>query len=254
MTQTRTHGALLVFFMAAFGCLATACQRSEPTPDTDAATPAPAAPAASTPPAVAATDAAESPPAGALRAYVWDCDDGRKLQMRNLFREKAVALDFHEGTQRLEQTVSASGARYANADESIVFWTKGGAATLERRGTPATKCRERRAESLREDARLRGVVYRAVGNEPGWTLEVGPGSRLDWTTNYGADHHAFEGAVESAGSDGTARTFTASNGDDAIKVTVTSEPCTDDGDVTYDHTAAIESAGGTLRGCATKLN
>jgi membrane-bound inhibitor of C-type lysozyme len=251
MTRTRTNRPLLVFFTVAFGCVATACQRSEPTAATDAPAPAPAA---STPPAVADTSAADIPPAGVLRAHVWDCDDGRQLQMRNLFRENAVALDFHEGTQRLEQTVSASGARYANADESIVFWTKGGAATLERRGTPATKCRERRAESLREDARLRGVVYRALGNEPGWTLEVGPGDRLDWTTNYGADHHAFEGAVESAGSDGATRTFTASHGADAIKVTVTAEPCTDDGDVAYDHTAVIESAGGTLRGCATKLN
>lgn len=34
----------------------------------------------------------------------------------------------------LRQTVSASGARYANTDESIVFWIKGDTAFLEENG------------------------------------------------------------------------------------------------------------------------
>ena len=87
-------------------------------------------------------------------------------------REKAIAIDFHDGTRRLDQTVSASGVRYA--DSVVVFWTKGSTATLERQGTPPVQCEERRADSLREDARVRGVVYRGLGNEPGWVLEVGP--------------------------------------------------------------------------------
>ena len=157
-------------------------------------------PAAATAPAPAPTPAADEVPAGVLRAYVWHCADGQTLVMRNLIREKAIAIDFHDGTRRLDQTASASGARYA--DSVMVFWTKGSAATLERKGTPAVRCEERRADSLREDARVRGVVYRALGNEPGWILEVGPASKLSWTTNYGQDRYDFEQAEAATAPDG----------------------------------------------------
>ena len=42
-------------------------------------------------------------------------------------------------TLALIQTVSASGTRYANADESVVFWSKGEMAWLEEAGTETYK-------------------------------------------------------------------------------------------------------------------
>ena len=67
------------------------------------------APTAETPAAVPPADVA--PPEGVLRAYVWDCDGGLTLSMKNLYREDAVTLDMHEGPRKLPQVVSASGAR-----------------------------------------------------------------------------------------------------------------------------------------------
>jgi membrane-bound inhibitor of C-type lysozyme len=45
----------------------------------------------------------------------------------------SVALTFENGNNmKLHQTISADGVRYANADESFVFWSKGqGAIVLE---------------------------------------------------------------------------------------------------------------------------
>lgn len=44
----------------------------------------------------------------------------------------AVELSFADGTiVRLPQTLSASGIRYANADESFIFWSKGTTAFVE---------------------------------------------------------------------------------------------------------------------------
>jgi membrane-bound inhibitor of C-type lysozyme len=194
---------------------------------------------------------AEEFPPGVLRAYVWHCADGQTLVMRNLVREKAIAIDFHDGARRLDQTVSASGARYA--DGVVVFWTKGGTATLERQGAPPVQCEERRADSLREDARARGVVYRALGNEPGWILEVGPASRLSWTTNFGQDRFDFEQAQAATTPDG-ATVYTAQQGDVSIKASIRAERCVDDGDVEFDHVVTVESGGQTLRGCGTRLN
>ena len=69
--------------------------------------------------------------------------------------EKAVALDLHAGTRRLEQTASASGVRYEDA--AIIFWTKGSTASFERKGSSPVQCTELRDESVREDARLQAV-------------------------------------------------------------------------------------------------
>jgi putative lipoprotein len=169
--------------------------------------------------------------------------------MRNLFREKAVAIDFHDGTRRLDQTISASGVRYADA--VAVFWTKGSAATLERQGAPAVKCDERRAESLVEDARVRDVNFRAIGNEPGWTLEIGPAGRISWTTNYGELRYDFDQSQTATAGDAT--TYTAQQGTNSIKATVKAERCVDDGEVGYDHSATVEFEGQSYRGCGLEL-
>ena len=95
-------------FCASLALVVTAgCQRKQSTAATE-----PAAPAAVPAPAPAVTTAAgDEVPEGVLRAYVWECADGQRLVMRNLFRERAIAIDFHDGTRRLDQAVSAAGAR-----------------------------------------------------------------------------------------------------------------------------------------------
>jgi membrane-bound inhibitor of C-type lysozyme len=234
---------------------AAGCQRKEPTataakPASPATAPAtsaaPPAPAAETPPA----PSNDGVPEGVLRAYVWECSDGQRLVMRNLFREKAIAIDFHDGTRRLDQTASASGVRYADA--VVTFWTKGSAATLERQGAPAVKCEERRAQSLREDARVRGVVFRALGNEPGWVLEIGPADKVSFTTNFGEQRSDFAQAQRTA--TGAVVTYSAQQGTQSIKARLKAERCVDDGEVEFDHVATVEFAGQSYRGCGNRLN
>ena len=225
------------------------CQRKEAPADEAAADAKPTASVPAAAPAPSPTP--DEFPAGVLRAYVWNCADGQTLVMRNLLREKAIAIDFHDGTRRLDQTVSASGARYA--DSVMSFWTKGSTATLERQGAPAVQCEERRADSLREDARARGVVYRALGNEPGWVLEIGPANQLSWTTNFGQDRYDFEQAQAMATTDG-ANVYTAQNDAVSLKATIKAERCVDDGDVEFDHVVTVDTGGQTYHGCGTRLN
>jgi membrane-bound inhibitor of C-type lysozyme len=251
MTKSPTlRSRLSIAILAGIALTATAgCERKTAPAAETAADAKPVT--AATAPAVAPTPAADEVPEGVLRAYVWQCADGQTLVMRNLFRERAIAIDFHDGTRRLDQTPSGSGARYA--DGTMVFWTKGSSAMLERQGEPAVQCEERRADSLREDARARGVVYRALGNEPGWILEVGPANRLSWTTNYGQDRHDFGQAQATTAPDGT-NVYTAQQDGVSIKASLKAERCIDDGDVAYDHVVTVESGGQTYRGCGTRLN
>jgi len=53
----------------------------------------------------------------------------------------SVQLTLSDGTMlTLPQTLSADGARYANADESTVFWEKGNGATFTQGSQPADTC------------------------------------------------------------------------------------------------------------------
>lgn len=231
---------LVAGLLAVTGCSRTAdapAVKSEPT----------ASPAE---PVVAPAPAEVAPPEGVLLAYVWECADGRRLNMKNLFRESAITLEMHEGPRKLPQVEAASGARYS--DGSITFWTKGGTATLEQQGT-TVECHELRFESLLADARARGVRYRGTGNEPGWVIEIGPGTRLDFVTAFGQERHTFDAATESAG-DGAAHVFSATQGDQSIQVTVTRAACTDDmSGAAFDHVVVVEFGGQSHRGCGTAL-
>lgn len=197
------------------------------------------------------TSATRTPaPGEPLQAYVWSCDDGQTIRMRNLLRENAITIEMHEGGRKLPLAVSASGARYS--DGSLTFWTKGDTALLERPGSAPVNCRQNRFESLLADARVREVTFRGTGNEPGWTVEVGPGSRLEFVTNYGDERHAFDATSEN--NEGGTRVYTAAAGERSIKVTVSTEACTDDmSGWAFDRRMVVEFGGQTYRGCATAL-
>jgi len=64
------------------------------------------------------------------------CQEGKQLQAKfNSEPESSVELVLSDGrTLQLPRAISASGARYANADETIVFWNKGDTAFLEENG------------------------------------------------------------------------------------------------------------------------
>jgi len=206
------------------------------------------------PPAAAPAPAptADTLPEGVLRAYVWECDGGLTLHMKNLFRENAITLEMHEGPRKLSQVRSASGARYA--DETLSFWTKGETAIFERKGQPVVNCRESRAKSLVADARERGVSYRGQGNEPGWTLEIGPGRSLIYVTSYGQERHEFDSVTTGVDAGTGAMVYQGKHGDVPIKVTVTKEACADDmSGSDFDHRFVVEFGGQAYRGCGSAL-
>lgn len=191
------------------------------------------------------------PPQGVLRAQAWDCDGGLTLAVKNLYRENAIELELPEGPRRLPLVVSASGAKYS--DGSLTFWSKGAAATLERPDGAAIQCREARARSLLADARERGVLYRGTGNEPGWTVEVGPGPRLVYVTGYGQERHEFASAT--SGTDDAGQVvYRAKTGADGIKVTIERQDCADDmSGEPFDYRMVVEHGDRSYRGCAVHL-
>jgi membrane-bound inhibitor of C-type lysozyme len=69
---------------------------------------------------------------------VFYCDDGKAIIAD--FRKRDVSLILSDGREMtIPQTISASGARYANGDESFVFWNKGNTAFIQENGAETYK-------------------------------------------------------------------------------------------------------------------
>lgn len=100
--------------------------------------------ACASPPALSAPHALESESGGVPRSSSlghdidasFACAGGKKIHVMFITAGHAsVLLDLPDGRQlQLPQAPSASGARYASPDESIVFWNKGRSAFLEEHG------------------------------------------------------------------------------------------------------------------------
>ncbi|MDB5239141.1 MAG: Protein of unknown function periplasmic [Candidatus Parcubacteria bacterium] len=75
-----------------------------------------------------------------IAAAAYSCPAGRYISA--LYYDKSVRIILSDGREfMLPQVISASGARYANADESFVFWNKGNTAfTLENNATAYDGC------------------------------------------------------------------------------------------------------------------
>ena len=124
---------------------------------------------------VSAGDAPQ--PAAQLNRTQWTCDGVTFEAVFDLANER-VELALPDGALSLPLAVSASGARY-NDHLGNEFWTKGESGTLTRAGGKKANCVQADAKpasgSVWEKAKARGVAFRAVGNEPGWSVEVGQG-------------------------------------------------------------------------------
>jgi len=62
---------------------------------------------------------------------IFVCSDGERIEAVFQTEKRTVDLKLSDGRAlALPQTISASGARYAKADESFVFWNKGDTAFI----------------------------------------------------------------------------------------------------------------------------
>jgi putative lipoprotein len=100
--------------------------------------------------------------------FVFACETERRFTVRVTNEMAWVVLP--QGMVALPRVASPSGAQYS--DGKITFWTKGDEARLETDVGVFRDCRSDPERAIWEEAKLRGIVFRAVGPEPGWLLEI----------------------------------------------------------------------------------
>ena len=158
-----------------------------------------------------------------MRTYVYDCDPEFSFIARI---EPGKAWLFLPGkTIDLPQVVSASGAKYSA--EGYSFWSKGEEATLETDMNQHTGCINNRARAIWEHAKLNGVDFRAVGNEPGWTMEISNKQDLLLVTDYGQQTYRFSSAIMKTELHGRTTIYNAKNDNDMVEIVIRGKPCRD---------------------------
>lgn len=150
----------------------------------------------------------------------------------------------------LSQVRSASGTRYEEAD--LVFWSRGDTAILEMGGISYEDCRLNPARAPWEDARRRGVDFRAVGNEPGWYLEIRDGQNLLLVAEYGSQRLLLDAPrlIEQ----GDERIYSAAGDGHRVQVHIVPMFCADtmSGEV-FPFSVRLEWQAGHYRGCGREL-
>lgn len=107
-------------------------------------------------------------------------------------------------------------------------------------------------DSVWHKAKLRGVAFRAIGQEPGWLLEITNGIEILLVTDYG-EHRTSYPYVEPIVYQEERRTeFIA--GDDGTIVEIRGDPCRDSmSGEEFEVSVTIKQANRELRGCGRAL-
>ncbi|TYP93646.1 Membrane-bound lysozyme-inhibitor of c-type lysozyme [Fodinibius salinus] len=156
------------------------------------------------------------------RVLVYQCGDS--LRTVSYASTDSTWVLLPDTTLKMSRQKSASGEKY-KADNHL-YWTKGDEALLQLPKGSLMSCSLQPKQKSWAVAKLRGVDFRAMGQEPGWVLEITKGKQIKYVGNYGQDTvytPAPEPAVQTSGK----TVYRVSTEDDTLKIEVWDSPCTD---------------------------
>lgn len=206
-------------------------------------------------PALMALAACETAPPVEAPVYVepttivYQCDSEQVLAR---FSGQAVELWLREDTRRLSGTPAASGVRY-EGEEGLLFSTRGlDQAVLKQPGLPEQSCR------AGPPAAWRGAVeadatFRAVGQEPGWLLDLYPQRYLHLRADYGTLQ--VYAPMPAPRREGDALVYDTRSDSRAVRLEITGTPCRDAMSAQpYPATVRVTLDGTAWEGCGMALD
>ena len=157
------------------------------------------------------------------QTYVYECPDDFSFVART---ETDKAWIFLPGTTLdLVQVQSASGTKYTNG--SYTFWSKNNEAVIESEKIKHTGCKNNRARAIWEHAKLNGADFRAVGNEPGWYMEISNKQDILLVTDYGQQTYQFTSAIINSNPQDRTTIYHAHSDGNSVEIAIKGMPCQD---------------------------
>lgn len=174
----------------------------------------------------------------------WQCGD---LAIEAVWdaTSDSLLLDVPAERLRLKPSVAASGARFG--DDEVSFHQKGSDATLTYAGGHYP-CHPREQASPWVVAREQGLTVRAMGQEPGWTVDVGPAPAYAVSARWRYGEAELSVPQTSATADG----FITDDG--RLRLTLEAARCEDVmSGIVFAWRAHLQTEGANWSGCARRF-
>ena len=185
------------------------------------------------------------------QTFVYECGDGYSFTAR--VGEKNAWLFLPNQSVNLPLVSSDSDSKYSQG--LIVYRAKGDKAVIEVGGNRHADCFNNRAKAIWEGAKLRGVDYRARGNEPGWHLEISKGDKIVFVADYGNNVYTFVAPQPVVNQDARKTIYKVLDDQHIMEVLIEGRPCSDTmSGEPFDTTATVILDSKKYRGCGMALH
>jgi putative lipoprotein len=179
--------------------------------------------------------------------YFFVCEEKTTYTIRASATEAWVFRP--QGSLRLPAVPSQIGTRYADA--AFELRIEGERAWLDPHGGGMQSCRNDRRRAIWEKAKLDGADFRAVGNEPGWNLEIQLQTRIVLVADYGASRVELPLPQPTVDQDARITRWDAGE----LVLEVIGRPCTDTmSGERFESEVTVIWRGQILRGCGRALH
>ena len=187
----------------------------------------------------------ESP---STQTFVFTCSDTLEFVARTDNKEAWLFLP--SGTIQLPHTGASS---YRN--DQTYLQINGQEASLEASGVKHLLCKNDRRQAIWEHAKLNGADYRAIGNEPGWTLEIRNQEIIILITDYGSTQHEFRLPKPEIDKTNRITRYQSKDSDHELILMISGEACLDSmSGEGFASKATVTLDGKILQGCGRALH
>jgi len=185
------------------------------------------------------------------KTYIYHCANNQSFAVR-VEPEKAWVF-LPTKTLSLPQILAASGSKFS--DGSSTFWNKGKTARFTSDAHVFQNCTNSHAQAIWEHAKLNNVDYRAIGNEPDWSLEITHNQTTVFISNYGQDRYEFKSSKPSIDTATHTSEYQLKNNAHTLSISLSRKLCRDTmSDQLFTSTVNIRLDNKKFTGCGKTLH
>ncbi len=185
------------------------------------------------------------------QTYVFTCSDDFHFIVN--IEGKTAWLFLPDQTVQLTQTTTDSKSLYKG--NSFLLKIHEQVAELQSAKRHYQNCRNNAAKAVWEHAKLNGIDFRAIGNEPGWSLDITKAGNIWFISNYGQSHYQFKTPEPIIYRQAHITKYTVHNEAHKLEVILKSKSCSDDmsGEI-FETTVTVILDDHRYRGCGMTLH
>jgi uncharacterized membrane protein len=202
------------------------------------------------------TDPAASaqPVVGKTYSYLCEGEDKSIVVTIDGDRGHLFSYQLSQAIMRKSDSGDFSGSDVYYKPDNPPDLAPGQTAEITIKGVKHQNCKNNPRAAVWEAAKLRGVNYRALGQEPGWQLEISSRGFL-LVTGYGEDRVEFPYVEPQVNQAERTTRYTSQLNGEAIDITIKGEECSDSmSGETFSSKVEVSWQGKMLSGCGRALH